>query len=51
MGHAGPTLAPAAAAVAEVSMWGGSLGGGMAMVDVVPGQLCKPAINVSTMWA
>src|SRR6266702_1918323 len=33
-GHAGLTLAPAAATVAEVSMWGGSLGCGKAMVGV-----------------
>ena len=44
-------MAPVAAAVAEVSMWGGSLSGGMVMVGVVPGQPCEPAINVSTMWA
>ncbi|SRR6266702_103615 len=32
--HTGLTLAPAAATVAEVSMWGGSLGCGKAMVGV-----------------
>src|SRR6266571_1402732 len=33
-GHAGLALAPAAATVAEVSMWGGGLGCGKAMVGV-----------------
>ena len=51
MGHAGFASNPAAAAVAEVSMWDGGLGGGMAMVGVALGQQCGPAINVSAMWA
>src|SRR6266702_2411285 len=33
-GHAGRALAPSAATVAEVSMWGGGLGCGKAMVGV-----------------
>src|SRR6266581_1190142 len=33
-GHTGLALAPAAATVAEVSMWGGGLGCGKAMVGV-----------------
>ncbi len=51
MGTQGLALAPAAATVAEVSMWGGSLRCGKVMVGVAPGQLCEPVINVSTMWA
>src|SRR6266702_1522095 len=51
MGTRGLALAPAAATVAEVSMWGGGLRCGKAMVGVAPGQPCEPVINVSTMWA
>ncbi len=51
MGTWGLALAPVAATVAEVSMWGGGLSCGKVMVDVAPGQPCEPVIKVSTMWA